>query len=189
MRQGSFRGFPTLSQKNSPFKRQLSLRLNELPSTLQRKEHLGGTGEGWAGCLGVLEASWRTTECQAGWHRLPILFNLLCFLFFWPVLELEGTPNGDSDGITALCSQIDASLTQPAGEPPSSIPLNGAPGHVTAMIAMEGGSTGTFSLADISTAVVWGAFPSSRHIRYQSLPGQASLLWLSFFFFRSPHLV
>ncbi|KAG8143715.1 hypothetical protein E2320_000903 [Naja naja] len=36
VRQGSFRGFPTLSQ-NSPFKRQLSLRLNELPSTLQRK--------------------------------------------------------------------------------------------------------------------------------------------------------
>ncbi|KAE8585651.1 hypothetical protein XENTR_v10021391 [Xenopus tropicalis] len=37
VRQGSFRGFPALSQKNSPFKRQLSLRLNELPSTLQRK--------------------------------------------------------------------------------------------------------------------------------------------------------
>uniref|UniRef100_A0A3B4EG54 PID domain-containing protein n=1 Tax=Pygocentrus nattereri TaxID=42514 RepID=A0A3B4EG54_PYGNA len=37
VRQGSFRGFPTLSQKNSPFKRQLSLRLNDLPSTLQRK--------------------------------------------------------------------------------------------------------------------------------------------------------
>lgn len=107
VRQGSFRGFPTLSQKNSPFKRQLSLRLNELPSTLQRKEHLGGT-----------------------------------------VLELEGTPNGDSDGITALCSQIDASLTQPAGEPPSSIPLNGAPGHVTAMIAMEGGSTGPPTWSD-----------------------------------------
>uniref|UniRef100_A0A672ISK5 NUMB like endocytic adaptor protein n=1 Tax=Salarias fasciatus TaxID=181472 RepID=A0A672ISK5_SALFA len=37
VRQGSFRGFPALSQKNSPFKRQLSLRLNDLPSTLQRK--------------------------------------------------------------------------------------------------------------------------------------------------------
>uniref|UniRef100_A0A8C2PLK6 PID domain-containing protein n=1 Tax=Capra hircus TaxID=9925 RepID=A0A8C2PLK6_CAPHI len=32
-RQGSFRGFP----KMSPFKRQLSLRINELPSTMQRK--------------------------------------------------------------------------------------------------------------------------------------------------------
>ncbi|KAM9777233.1 protein numb homolog [Neosynchiropus ocellatus] len=36
-RQGSFRGFPSLSQKTSPFKRQLSLRLAELPSTMQRK--------------------------------------------------------------------------------------------------------------------------------------------------------
>ncbi|KAM5338642.1 protein numb homolog isoform 4-T9 [Glossophaga mutica] len=36
-RQGSFRGFPALSQKMSPFKRQLSLRVNDLPSTMQRK--------------------------------------------------------------------------------------------------------------------------------------------------------
>ncbi|XP_062378515.1 protein numb homolog isoform X4 [Sardina pilchardus] len=38
-RQGSFRGFPVLSTKTSPFKRQLSLRMNELPSTMQRKSH------------------------------------------------------------------------------------------------------------------------------------------------------
>ncbi|XP_072343904.1 protein numb homolog isoform X5 [Scyliorhinus torazame] len=36
-RQGSFRGFPALSQTTSPFKRQMSLRINELPSTMQRK--------------------------------------------------------------------------------------------------------------------------------------------------------
>ncbi|TRZ02664.1 hypothetical protein DNTS_024399 [Danionella cerebrum] len=36
-RQGSFRGFPALSQKTSPFKRQMSLRMNELPSTMQRR--------------------------------------------------------------------------------------------------------------------------------------------------------
>ncbi|XP_067129226.1 protein numb isoform X2 [Centruroides vittatus] len=35
-RQGSFRGFSTLNQ-TSPFKRQLSLRLNDLPSTLERQ--------------------------------------------------------------------------------------------------------------------------------------------------------
>lgn len=34
-RQGSFRGFSQLSQA-SPFKRQLSLRVNDLPSTLER---------------------------------------------------------------------------------------------------------------------------------------------------------
>ncbi|XP_028319988.1 numb-like protein isoform X2 [Gouania willdenowi] len=43
VRQGSFRGFPALSQKNSPFKRQLSLRLNDLPSTLQRKTDFEAT--------------------------------------------------------------------------------------------------------------------------------------------------
>lgn len=46
-RQGSFRGFPALSQKTSPFKRQMSLRMNELPSTMQRKSDfpIKNTGE------------------------------------------------------------------------------------------------------------------------------------------------
>ncbi|CAB1335709.1 unnamed protein product, partial [Coregonus sp. 'balchen'] len=35
-RQSSFRGFPALNNNSSPFKRQLSLRMNDLPSTLQR---------------------------------------------------------------------------------------------------------------------------------------------------------
>nr|XP_020642939.1 numb-like protein isoform X1 [Pogona vitticeps] len=100
VRQGSFRGFPTLSQKNSPFKRQLSLRLNELPSTLQRKGHTDDA-----------------------------------------VIELEPTPNGDSDGITALCSQIDTSLAQPPGEPSNVAPLGGALGHPTATVPMEAGTS------------------------------------------------
>lgn len=51
-RQGSFRGFPALSQKTSPFKRQLSLRMNELPSTMQRKSDfpIKNTGEFWTCC-------------------------------------------------------------------------------------------------------------------------------------------
>ncbi|KAA0711498.1 Protein numb -like protein [Triplophysa tibetana] len=36
-RQGSLRVFPALSHKTSPFKRQMSLRMNELPSNMQRK--------------------------------------------------------------------------------------------------------------------------------------------------------
>uniref|UniRef100_A0A670IRP2 Numb-like protein n=1 Tax=Podarcis muralis TaxID=64176 RepID=A0A670IRP2_PODMU len=106
VRQGSFRGFPTLSQKNSPFKRQLSLRLNELPSTLQRR------GDA--------------------------------------VIELDSTPNGDSDSITALCSQIDSSLTQPAGEAPNGTPLNGTPGPTAAAMPMEGGSTGPSAGAPVT---------------------------------------
>lgn len=62
VRQGSFRGFPALSQKNSPFKRQLSLRLNELPSTLQRRTdfQVKGTGKPrvqWAGTSGSVALS------------------------------------------------------------------------------------------------------------------------------------
>ncbi|XP_034294183.1 numb-like protein isoform X1 [Pantherophis guttatus] len=88
VRQGSFRGFPTLSQ-NSPFKRQLSLRLNELPSTLQRKGHADSSA------------------------------------------EAEAASSRDSDGISALCTQIDTSLAQPAGEPPATL------------MPVEGGSTGS----------------------------------------------
>ncbi|XP_074872347.1 numb-like protein isoform X2 [Carettochelys insculpta] len=87
VRQGSFRGFPALSQKNSPFKRQLSLRLNDLPSTLQRKGHF---------------------QARAA------------------VPELESTPPSDSDGISALCSQIDASFARPPADPFSPTAASGA---------------------------------------------------------------
>ena len=39
LRQASFRGFNKLSD-NSPFKRNMSVRLNELPSTLARQQML-----------------------------------------------------------------------------------------------------------------------------------------------------
>ncbi len=42
-RQGSFRGFQKLSE-TSPFKRQLSLRINELPSTLERQRNAYSNG-------------------------------------------------------------------------------------------------------------------------------------------------
>ncbi|XP_050784446.1 numb-like protein isoform X1 [Gopherus flavomarginatus] len=85
VRQGSFRGFPALSQ-NSPFKRQLSLRLSDLPSTLQRRGDFQARGA---------------------------------------VPELESTPTGDSDGISALCSQIDASFARPPADPFSPTAANG----------------------------------------------------------------
>jgi len=39
-RQGSFRGFEKLQEESSPFKRSVSLRLSDLPSTLQRQNAL-----------------------------------------------------------------------------------------------------------------------------------------------------
>ncbi|XP_035390054.1 numb-like protein isoform X1 [Electrophorus electricus] len=89
VRQGSFRGFPALSQKNSPFKRQLSLRLNDLPSNLQRK-----------------------TDFQA---KNPV-----------PEMESSGVgESGEADNITALCSQIDSSLSRATEETGSRATSNG----------------------------------------------------------------
>ncbi|XP_075186717.1 protein numb homolog isoform X4 [Anomaloglossus baeobatrachus] len=79
-RQGSFRGFPALSQKMSPFKRQLSLRINELPSTVQRKSD---------------------------------------FQIVNPVAELEG----ETDSISALCSQITNTFSGPPEDPFMSAPM------------------------------------------------------------------
>jgi numb-like protein len=42
-RQGSFRGFQQLNQA-SPFKRQMSLRISDLPSTLERQRSLSLEG-------------------------------------------------------------------------------------------------------------------------------------------------
>ncbi|XP_075700665.1 protein numb homolog isoform X5 [Rhinoderma darwinii] len=79
-RQGSFRGFPALSQKMSPFKRQLSLRINELPSTVQRKSDFQITN---------------------------------------PVPEIEG----ETDSISALCSQITNTFSAPPEDPFMSAPM------------------------------------------------------------------
>ncbi|XP_044127410.1 protein numb homolog isoform X5 [Bufo gargarizans] len=79
-RQGSFRGFPVLSQKMSPFKRQLSLRINELPSTVQRKSDFQITN---------------------------------------PVPEIEG----ETDSISALCSQITNTFSMPPEDPFMSAPM------------------------------------------------------------------
>ncbi|MEE6492677.1 hypothetical protein FKM82_016620 [Ascaphus truei] len=66
-RQGSFRGFPALSQKMSPFKRQLSLRINELPSTVQRKSDFQITNPGpeFVSACGLLQANHKRTPSEA----------------------------------------------------------------------------------------------------------------------------
>lgn len=73
-RQGSFRGFPALSQKTSPFKRQLSLRMNELPSTMQRKSDfpIKNTGEDLRRLTGDLQEE--SDKVWSGVLALWILF-------------------------------------------------------------------------------------------------------------------
>ncbi|XP_077094678.1 protein numb homolog isoform X5 [Siphateles boraxobius] len=73
-RQGSFRGFPALSQKTSPFKRQMSLRMNELPSTMQRKSDFPSknTGSEWqnpAPAVGALPAVSATLSTPSSSHK------------------------------------------------------------------------------------------------------------------------
>lgn len=67
-RQGSFRGFPALSQKTSPFKRQMSLRMNDLPSTMQRKSDFPIKNPGWH----YYASNSRIITWCAGVHRIPI---------------------------------------------------------------------------------------------------------------------
>ncbi|MEQ2177793.1 hypothetical protein GOODEAATRI_007350 [Goodea atripinnis] len=92
-RQGSFRGFPVLSQKTSPFKRQLSLRMNELPSTMQRKSDFPMKN------TGILT---------------PASLNP-----FPAVPEVEG----EGDSISSLCTQIATAFSGPPEDPFSSAPM------------------------------------------------------------------
>ncbi|XP_053761895.1 numb-like protein isoform X5 [Panthera pardus] len=113
VRQGSFRGFPALSQKNSPFKRQLSLRLNELPSTLQRRTdfQVKGTDRRHPPLVASGTGVGGVDLRPEGWAARKV-----------PEMEPPGA--SDSDGINALCTQISSSFASagaPApGPPPAS---------------------------------------------------------------------
>ena len=75
VRQGSFRGFQKLSE-TSPFKRQLSLRLNDLPSTLERRSeepHANGIGHNGPGNYSdrhYSDVTW------ASWHLQSLTTSL-----------------------------------------------------------------------------------------------------------------
>lgn len=106
-RQGSFRGFPALSQKTSPFKRQLSLRMNELPSTVQRKSDFPIKNTGESG-LSQHDDSPSTIK------RLTVLSWLLSL-----VPEVEG----EGDSISSLCTQITSAFSGAPEDPFSSAPM------------------------------------------------------------------
>ncbi|KAM4690773.1 protein numb homolog isoform 2-T3 [Rhinophrynus dorsalis] len=110
-RQGSFRGFPALSQKMSPFKRQLSLRINELPSTVQRKSD---------------------------------------FQIVNPVAELEG----ETDSISALCSQITNTFSVPPEDPFTSAPMPKATTPQSPPSEVNGTAATAFSIPAATPAQV-----------------------------------
>uniref|UniRef100_A0A673BGM7 NUMB like endocytic adaptor protein n=1 Tax=Sphaeramia orbicularis TaxID=375764 RepID=A0A673BGM7_9TELE len=120
VRQGSFRGFPALSQKNSPFKRQLSLRLNDLPSTLQRKTDFQAKNpvpEMEMGLPGEGDSSINALCCQ-----INTSFNK-------PSDELFSNPNSSANGpptSTSSWVQPDPPLNSP---PPVSVAMQMQSGH------------------------------------------------------------
>lgn len=88
-RQGSFRGFPALSQKTSPFKRQLSLRMNELPSTMQRKSDFPIKNTGEFGICPQLPYFHWTTITWTNSLRCILSFLLMqCCLLYLILLTL-----------------------------------------------------------------------------------------------------
>ncbi|KAG8560924.1 hypothetical protein GDO81_015185 [Engystomops pustulosus] len=120
-RQGSFRGFPALSQKMSPFKRQLSLRINELPSTVQRKSDFQITN---------------------------------------PVPEIEG----ETDSISALCSQITNTFSAPPEDPFMSAPMTKATTPQSPPFEVNG-TAPAFTLPAAKPAQVSVSVPAAAPVR------------------------
>nr|XP_054590668.1 numb-like protein isoform X3 [Nothobranchius furzeri] len=111
VRQGSFRGFPALSQKNSPFKRQLSLRLNDLPSTLQRKTDFQAKNPEMDGCL----------PCE-GDSSINALCSQINASFTKPSDELFSSPSLSANDLPPC--------TAPPILPPPPAPLQATPSWV-----------------------------------------------------------
>lgn len=106
-RQGSFRGFPALSQKMSPFKRQLSLRINELPSTMQRKTdfpikntvpEVEGEAESISSLCSQITSAF-STPCEDPFSSAPMTKPVTLVAPQSPVLQ--GTEWGQSSGAAA----------------------------------------------------------------------------------------
>ncbi|XP_052638217.1 protein numb homolog isoform X13 [Harpia harpyja] len=126
-RQGSFRGFPALSQKMSPFKRQLSLRINELPSTVQRKTD-------------------------------------------FPMKNSVPEVEGETDSISALCSQITSAFSTPSEDPFSSAPM-------TKPVTVAAPQSPAFQGTEWSSTSSGAASPSLFQGNHRRTPSEADR-WL-----------
>ncbi|XP_051476306.1 protein numb homolog isoform X9 [Apus apus] len=126
-RQGSFRGFPALSQKMSPFKRQLSLRINELPSTVQRKTD-------------------------------------------FPMKNAVPEVEGETDSISALCSQITSAFSAPSEDPFSSAPM-------TKPVTVVAPQSPAFQGTEWSSTSSGAASPSLLQGNHRRTPSEADR-WL-----------
>ncbi|XP_069117862.1 protein numb-like isoform X1 [Argopecten irradians] len=88
-RQGSFRGFENLQAESSPFKRSVSLRLNDLPSTLQRQNAVYDTSPPKTSNTGITG----------------------------PIQEMSPTKE-EEDSISQMCQQLTRGLSALTSEDP-----------------------------------------------------------------------
>jgi len=127
VRQGSFRGFQKLSE-TSPFKRQLSLRLNELPSTLERTQEARQNGGVHNGLAPLHELD---TECTAS-SPIP-----------------EASPSKENqDSIAQMCAELTQGLSQltsddPFANAPTSIAMAAVPPPASPSHSTQSGYTTT----------------------------------------------
>ncbi|GFG37451.1 hypothetical protein Cfor_07174 [Coptotermes formosanus] len=96
-RQGSFRGFQQLNQA-SPFKRQMSLRISDLPSTLERQRSLSLEGSDFRLPPVHMRAPGKLTDNWAN-------------KFLSPIPESSPLSDRGGDSVSAMCQQLSQGLS------------------------------------------------------------------------------
>lgn len=131
-RQGSFRGFENLQAESSPFKRSVSLRLNDLPSTLQRQNAVFNASPPKSSNTGITG----------------------------PIQEISPSKEEEEDSIAQMCQQLTRGLSALTSEDPfaaapsssfqnqpgqaSTAHANNIPPAAQQSFAMAGRSPGSF---------------------------------------------
>lgn len=107
-RQGSFRGFSQLPGA-SPFKRQLSLRISELPSNLERQRSLSLEGND----IRLPPSSMKSQGSFPDRHSCVVhCSNPFRSLVVSPIPELSAVADkGASDPVSAMCQQLSQGLS------------------------------------------------------------------------------
>ncbi|KAK4310146.1 hypothetical protein Pmani_018260 [Petrolisthes manimaculis] len=132
-RQGSFRVFQHLNQAQSPFKRQLSLRLNDLPSNLERTRSMSLDNS--AAETSITNNNNMPPESpqppprthRNRLHSLPNAVNMTPIPESSPVVE-----NKTGDAVSAMCQELSAGLSLLSNfTDPFSSPENTSPAHTS----------------------------------------------------------
>ncbi|KAI4878587.1 hypothetical protein NFI96_002277 [Prochilodus magdalenae] len=157
-RQGSFRGFPALSQKTSPFKRQMSLRMNDLPSTMQRKSDFPIKNTVIAikhCCKPAMSMNYITSKgVEFCIQFISVLWNAYS-KYVQTLPEVEG----EGDSISSLCTQITSAFSGPPEDPFSSAPMPKPASSPQSPAAPVNGSASAFPAPAVTVTAAAAANP------------------------------